>query len=163
LELFEELMGLPLHVLAVHAPVVLIPLLVTVALAYGFVPRFRAYLGWAAVTLAVLAPLSAVLAKLSGDAYRDRLYGTGELDPQLPVQVHAGLGDAAMWSSLGLGAVTLVLAAVRRGTEAGTGLWRWVAWLLTAVLTVLAVLALFYVIRVGHTGSEMTHGGRLPG
>ncbi|QSB14058.1 hypothetical protein JQS43_21360 [Natronosporangium hydrolyticum] len=160
--MFEGFQGLPLHALAVHLPVVLIPALAVMAAVYALLPRVRALVGWLVVALAVVAPLSAVVAKLSGDAYRDVMFGTAELDPDLPVQAHAGFGVLSMWSSLGLGAATLVLAAVRRGTESGSGLWRWVAWLLSAIVLVLAAVAVYYLIRVGHTGSEMSHGGRLP-
>lgn len=160
--MFEVFLGIPTHALAVHLPVVLVPLLVLVALAYALVPPLRSHLGWAAVTLAVVAPVSAVVAKLSGDAYRELLYGPQQLgSPEL--QTHAELGDLTMWSSIGLGAVTLVLAAVRRGTERGCGLWKWVAWLLSALLVVAAAIATYYLIRVGHSGSDMVHGGRVPG
>ena len=70
---FETFMGLPLHPLVIHAAVVLIPILVLVALCYALVPRLRDRIGWLAVLMAVIAPLSALGAKITGDAFRARL------------------------------------------------------------------------------------------
>src|SRR5437763_17032393 len=66
-------MGLPLHPLVIHAAVVLIPILVLVALCYALVPRLRDRIGWLAVLMAVIAPLSALGAKITRDAFRARL------------------------------------------------------------------------------------------
>lgn len=159
--MFEQFLGLPLHPLAVHAPVILVPLLVLGSLAYALVPRWRGYVGWAAITLAVLAPLSAVTANLSGNAYRDALYAGQPLAEDHPVEVHSGYGDLVMWTSIGLGAATLLLYGMRRGD--GGPVRQWLSWALTAAVVVLAAVVSFYVFQVGHSGAEMTHGHRLPG
>ncbi len=70
--MFEEIAGLPMHPLAVHAAVVFVPLLALAALAYGLVPKLRRKVGWVAVLLALVAPASAVVARLSGDAFLQR-------------------------------------------------------------------------------------------
>lgn len=160
--MFLEILGLPMHPVAVHAPVVLVPLLVLGALVYAVVPRLRGYVGWAAVLLAVAAPLSTVTAKLSGEAYRDVLYGTAPLPDDHPIEVHSGYGDLVMWTSIGLGATTLALALLRRGGGGGQ-IRQWLNWLLAGVVVVLAVLLSYYVFQVGHSGAEMVHGGRIPG
>ena len=45
--MFREFNGLPLHVLVIHAVVVLVPLLALFAIAYGVLPRWRHRLDWA--------------------------------------------------------------------------------------------------------------------
>jgi uncharacterized membrane protein len=160
---FEELLGLPMHPLVVHLPVVLVPLLVLGSLVYALVPKVRSYVGWVAVGLAVAAPLSAVVAKLSGQAYRDALYGTQQLPADNPVEIHAGYGDVLMWSSIGLGVATLALYGLRRGAGPVQPVRQWVVWVATGLVVVAAAVVAYYVFRVGHSGAEMTHGSRLPG
>lgn len=64
--MFKEILGLPAHVLVVHAVVVLVPLLALLSAAYVALPRFRARLDWAVAILAVVAPVSAFVAVESG-------------------------------------------------------------------------------------------------
>jgi uncharacterized membrane protein len=153
--MFEEFLGLPLHPLAVHAPVVLVPLLVAVALVYALVPKVRRYVGWAALLLAIGAPVSVALARSSGQAYEQRMYGAYRAPA---VVEHAAAGDRLLWSSLGLGLATLALLWVGRRSAADTHQWRGYA--VTALVVILAGAAAFYVFQAGHSGAEMTHGGR---
>lgn len=160
--MFAEFLDLPLHPLAVHAPVVLVPLLLLAALAYALVPKVRTYVGWLAALLAVAAPISAVLAKLSGDEYRATLYGPQVLPVDHAVEVHSRFGNSLMWSSLGLGVVTLGLYLLRRRADTVTGARRVAIWVVTGLVVVLAAATAYYTFRVGHSGAEMTHGGRIP-
>lgn len=158
--MLEEFAGLPLHPLVVHVPVVLVPLLVLSSLVYALVPQLRPRVGWVAVVLAVAAPASAVLARFSGEAYRDGIYPPADALPSdAPVLAHAHEGNWVMYSALALGAVTLALVFLRTG--GGLAAPRWVLWIITVVLVVLAAVASWYVFQAGHTGAEMTHGGRL--
>ncbi len=54
--MFDQINGLPVHALVVHAAVVFVPLLVLGAIAYAVVPRWRPRVGWAVVLLAIAAP-----------------------------------------------------------------------------------------------------------
>jgi hypothetical protein len=147
---FDEFAGLPLHPLAVHGAVVLVPLLVLASLGYALVPQLRSRLSWVAVLLAVVAPVAAVVAKLSGDALRE---GLG-LPLQGEVADHRDFGTVTMWTTIGLAVLTLVLVGVRRGS----GTFRARSWLVGA-LTVLVVLAagtaMVYLVRAGDLGSRM--------
>ena len=80
---FESFFGLPLHPLLVHAAVIFIPLLVIGALIYALVPQLRARIDWAVVLLAVIAPLSALFSKLSGDAFRARIVNRNLASPSI--------------------------------------------------------------------------------
>jgi uncharacterized membrane protein len=102
---FEEFLGLPLHPLAVHAAVVFVPLLALASLVYALVPRLRARVGWVAVLLAIAAPVSAVVARQSGEAFAERR--------TLPIEGdlanHHEYGTLTMWASLALGVLTVAL------------------------------------------------------
>lgn len=148
--MFEEIAGLPLHPLAVHGAVVLVPLLVLVSLAYALVPKLRGRVSWLAVGLAVIAPISAVVAKLSGDALQA---GLG-LPLQGQVADHQDFGTTTMWATIGLGGLTLGLVWVRRA-GGGSQLRTWAARALTALVVLAAVVAAVYVFRAGDLGSRM--------
>ncbi len=68
--MFDKINGMPLHPLAVHAAVVLVPLLILVTLGYALVPRLRSRLDWAVLALAVIAPIAVYVAKESGEAFK---------------------------------------------------------------------------------------------
>lgn len=155
--MFEEILGLPLHPLAVHAPIVLVPLLVVAAVVYALVPKKRGHLAWVAALLAIVAPVSAVVAKLSGDAFVDRSY-QGQLVE--PVATHADWGNLLMWLAIALGAITLALIAVRRGGAASSGPRGWIAGALTVALLLTAAGVGWLVFQTGHTGAEMVWQNR---
>ena len=53
--MFEEIGGLPLHPLVLHAAVVFVPLQVLLALGYALLPALRRATLWAVVAVSVLA------------------------------------------------------------------------------------------------------------
>lgn len=148
--MFEEIAGLPLHPLAVHAAIVFVPLLALVAGAYALVPKLRGRLTWAAVTLAVIAPASAVVTVLSGDSFQQRR----GLPLEGALADHRTLGLVTMTVTLVLAAVTLVLVWVRR-LGGGVGAARWTDRTLIVLLVVAAAVALFSIVRSGDTGARM--------
>lgn len=70
--MFTQIGGLPVHVLVVHAVVVLAPVSALLALAY-LVPRWRRAVRWPMVVTAVVAAAAAFVAKESGQHLRDAL------------------------------------------------------------------------------------------
>jgi uncharacterized membrane protein YhaH (DUF805 family) len=171
---FEEFMGVPLHPLLIHAAVVFVPLLVVASIAYAVVPFVRAYTFWAVALLALAAPGAALLAKLSGDAFRSRLIARNLVSPEIlgKVTQHQQFGNMTLWTTIGLGVITLVLVVLvrpRRRGMAGTGRSGPAASrvavpsavaVVLAVLTVGAALAsLYYVLRTGDSGAKMVWSG----
>ena len=145
-------MGLPLHPLVIHAAVVFIPLLVLVALGYALVPRLRSHLGWVAVVLAVVAPLSALAAKITGDAFRARL---ARITPNARfdlIDEHRSLGTLTLYVTIVLGLLTLALVLIRRRPA-----------VLNALLVIAIVLASaatgYYVFRSGDTAARIVWTG----
>jgi hypothetical protein len=153
---FETFFGLPLHPLVIHAAVVFIPLLIIGAVVYALLPRWRARTDWAVVLLAVIAPLSALLAKLSGDAFRARLARLHEGSPQLldRIDEHRHFGTVTLYVTIALGVVTLVAALVPRVWEKAT-----TAIPLVVVIVVLAIATGYYVFRTGDTAAHIVWQG----
>lgn len=148
--MFEEFLGLPLHPLAVHAAVVFVPLLAVAALAYALVPGLRARLGWLVALLAVIAPISAVVARLSGVEFQERRGLPLEGD----LANHENYGTITMWLAIALGVVALALVWARRaGGDSKAKMW--LAGGLTVLVAVGAVAAAVYVVLAGDLGSRI--------
>jgi len=169
--------GIPAHPLLIHAAVVFIPLLILGAIVYSAWPPFRDKITWAVVALAIIAPLSALFAKLSGENLKNELIAKKLTSPQLLVKIdqHNGYGDNTFWWTLALGILTLVLVVLTRrsaataadpsetagpsetaaasGTAARSGTGLRVAG--TVVTLVVGIVVGYYVYRTGDTGAHM--------
>lgn len=154
-------MGLPLHPLAVHAAVVLIPLLALGAAAYAVLPRFRPQLGWAVWLLAVVTPIMAIVARESGESLQEVLtkkhYPSSVLHK---VAQHADYADTLQLLSLGLGVATILLLSQVR-SKGGDRLPRWAPNVLVAVVVVLSGLNLVYSYLAGDSGAKLVWTGVL--
>jgi hypothetical protein len=165
---FEEFQGIPMHPLLVHAAVVFLPLQVLGGVAYAVLPRFRRYLGWFVVGVAVIAPGAAFIARQSGLALRERLIrnGTSDAGVLAQIQEHNDFGDMAFYTSLALGVILLALVAVqvmrtRRADDGGSGSGLTILSVILMVATLAAAGATgYYVFKTGDTGAKMTWNGR---
>jgi hypothetical protein len=150
--MFETFMGLPLHPLVIHAAVVFVPLLILVAFGYALVPGLRARLGWVGVVLAVLAPLSAFGAKLTGDAFRARL---ARIQPRAPfdkIDAHRALGTATLYWTIGLALLVLALVLVRRRPG-------WLGVVLVVAVLGVGLVTGYYVYRTGDSAAHIVWTG----
>src|SRR5690606_7944316 len=93
------ILDLPVHPFAVHAPVVLVPLLVLFGLVYLFVPPLRRLVGWVVAALTLVAPAAVYGAAFSGEQLADHLYPDGWPEA---VQEHHDLGFRLLWILIGL-------------------------------------------------------------
>jgi hypothetical protein len=154
----EEFMGVPTHPLLVHAPVVLVPLIALLAVAYALLPFVRPHTRWVLGLGALVTPIAALLAKLSGDAFFRRMQDdgtvTGGFIPTL--QNHQQLGTRAVYAAAALGIVTLALVYFVR--PAGGGGSRAVPVVLGALSVVAAGVALYYVVVTGDSGAKAVWG-----
>lgn len=160
--MFEEILGLPLHPLVVHAAVVLVPLLVVAGAVYAFVPAARGRVGWPALLLAVAAPVAAFVATESGEELQEVLVAK-KYPPEILGQVadHQAYGDRTFWFTLGLGVSTALLVAVTSGHPrvARLGLPPWVRLALGAGVAVFGVLSAVYVYLTGESGARAVWDG----
>jgi len=142
----DTVFGLPVHVLVVHAVVVLLPLASVGAVLVALLPRFsRRFAVLVVITAWVAVPL-AFLAKGSGEQFAERV--------GLP-QPHAELGDVLPFFAVALAVVLLVFWLFDRGIP-GNRRRPWWLKALAAVLIVVAGLTTWWTIRVGHSGAEAT-------
>ncbi|MGK5679343.1 DUF2231 domain-containing protein [Actinoplanes sp. URMC 104] len=156
--MFDQINGLPVHVLVLHAAVVFVPLLALGAVVYALVPRWRPRMGWALGILAIAAPVATFVAMESGEKLYDRLLGQGMSGPGKEIlDDHMGYGGRTFWFTLALGVVSLVMVVLtwRRGSgrlplagEVGGAV----------VLIVLAALSGYYVYQTGDSGATAVWG-----
>lgn len=152
--MFDTVFDLPVHVLVVHAVVVLGPLAALSALTYAAWPACRRFLRWPLLAVAVLATGAAYVATESGDELEDRLSAdpTVTMEEFARIEVHTDAGDAAYTAFLVfLGVVAVcVLWALTPKPQAPAAV-RVVAAL---ALAGVALWAGYAVVLAGHSGSE---------
>ena len=155
--MFDQINGMPVHALVIHAAVVFVPLLALTAIVYAVVPRWRPKVGWAAVLLALGAPVSTFVAMASGQELRDRMVANGMAGPPLEaIDDHMGYGQLTFFFTLGLGVVTLLMVFL---TERRTRPLPRVAGLaLTVIMVALAAVSGYYVFRTGDSGAQAVWG-----
>ncbi|MCA2213812.1 DUF2231 domain-containing protein [Jidongwangia harbinensis] len=157
--MFDQINGLPVHALVLHAAVIFVPLLAVGAVVYGLVPRWRPKIGWAVVLLAIAAPVTSLVARQSGVALFDRLKAQNSVSPagQRIIEDHMGYGTLTLVFSLILGIVSLIMvfATLRRPDHR---LPRMADLGLAAVMVVLAALSGYYVFQTGDSGATAVWG-----
>ncbi|MEU8815725.1 DUF2231 domain-containing protein [Actinoplanes sp. NPDC048796] len=155
--MFDQINGLPVHALVLHAAVVFVPLLALGAIAYALVPRWRPKLGWAVALLAVAAPVSTFVAKASGEELYDRLIGQGLSGRGKEIlDDHMSYGSRTFWFTLALGIASLVVVAL---TWRRTGRLPLIGEAVSAVvLVVLALISGYYVYKTGDSGATAVWG-----
>jgi hypothetical protein len=149
--------GMPAHPLIIHLPVILVPLVGLAALALTARPAWIDRWGIATGVFAVGAMASTFLAVGAGEAFRaDR--GGGRPDEVAKLDAHAQSGETlrilvALFAFALLGA----LWARRRGRLSGVP-----AIAARVLIAGLAIASIFFVIRTGHLGAQLTWGNSGP-
>ncbi|RRR97654.1 hypothetical protein [Glycomyces terrestris] len=177
------ILDLPLHPLAVHAPIILVGLLAILGAGYLFIPPLRQRVGWAVAVLVLLAPASAYGSIFAGQQLADYLYPDGWPDA---VRQHHDYGYWLLWTLVALIPVWFLFAGLDRGRRAAllrngdapkparsedgeapaassddpaaTGR-RIIMFVIGAIALGLLVLAAWLLFKAGHTGAEMVWGG----
>jgi uncharacterized membrane protein len=165
---FDQAFGLPLHVLVIHAVVVLVPLTVLAALVYAVLPRSRRALRWPLLAGALISLVSGYVATESGEALFHHL---GEPDF---VRSHKDNGELLLWVLVALTAVA-VLAVLVLGEQSGrptgtggrsvearlaqSGAARPIQVLVAILLVAVAVTAGVQVVRTGDSGARAVWQG----
>lgn len=141
--MFDRILGLPVHPLAVHGVVVLLPLMALVTVLIAVRRPWRDRLAWPVVVLNAGVAGMAFVAKESGEALARRMSG-------LDISAHEVWGKVVPITAIGLLLASVVLALTKRNT-------RWTPLALGLVL-VTAAAATVWTIRAGHTGAEAVWG-----
>jgi uncharacterized membrane protein len=155
---FDQVNGLPVHILVLHAAVIFVPLLAAGSIVYAFVKPWRAKTGWAVALLAIAAPISATVTKVSGTELYNRLLEQNRVSPagKEILDGHMSYGTTTMWVSIALGLVTLVLVALT--LRAGANLPKIADLALGVVIVVLAAVSVFYIFQTGDSGATAVWG-----
>jgi hypothetical protein len=144
--------GLPLHPLVIHAAVVFIPLLVLLALLYALVPRLRGRIGWLTVIMAFVAPLSALAAKLTGDAFRAQI---AQVSPHARFDLidgHRHLGTLTLYFTTALALLVLAMVLIRNKPQV-------VDILLIVLVIIMSGVSAYYVYRTGDSAARIVWPG----
>lgn len=147
--MFDTILGLPLHVLLVHAVVVLLPLVALATAWWAWRPPTDAgeRVGWAVVGANLVLTIVTWVTAQAGEALQRRLGGGVAID-------HGAMGRDLTWFALGLTAAAALLQLTRRaggsrGPSATTPAR------LSGVLVVLVAAAtVVWTVRTGHSGSS---------
>lgn len=161
--MFEEFQGIPAHPLVLHAAVVFVPLLALLAIAYALVAPIRPHTRWVLALLAVGAPVCALLAKLTGDAFFERLRSANRVTPEFvpKLEAHQDFGDLTLYASIALGIVALALVRfVPPRVAEGVAANRAVTLALQVLSVVAAGVAVYYVVRTGDSGAKAVWEGQ---
>ena len=156
--MFDQINGMPVHALVIHAAVVFVPLLALAAIVYAVVPRWRPKVGWAAVLLALGAPVATLVAMLSGEELRDRMVARGMSGPPLEaIDDHMGYGTLTFYFTLGLGVVTLLMVFLTSRRSARP-LPNAAGMALAVIVVALAAVSGYFVIMAGDSGAQAVWG-----
>jgi hypothetical protein len=157
---FDQAFGLPMHVLVIHAVVVLVPLTALAALVYAVVPRWRWVLRWPMLVGAAVSLGAGLVAKLSGEAFFE---GLGR--PPF-VADHQAQGNLLVWVLLAFLVVAVAAAFLLggpsplRGGREWPGAVRAVQVVVAVLLLVVAVGAGVQVVRTGDAGARAVWSGQ---
>ena len=141
---FDTIGGLPVHALVVHVSVVLLPLTGLGAVLSAFKPAWSRRFGIIVVLVGLLALVSTVIAKESGEKLAARV---GLPEP------HAQLGDRLPLFAALLFVLVTILWLMDRGIPGNRSRPVWV--IVVATLVVLAAIATaWWTFRVGDSGAR---------
>jgi hypothetical protein len=156
-----KILGIPAHPLIIHAAVVFIPLLVVGAIVFAVWPAVRGRIDWAVGALAVIAPLVATAAVLSGNNLRQALVGNAPTSVlAVKITQHQAYGHDTLWFTIALGVVTLAVVGYSWQVKRAGGSEAVLVRVGGAVVTVvLAAFVGYYVFRTGDSGAHMVWGG----
>lgn len=143
----DQVLGLPAHPLLVHAPLVLIPLVLAAALVLLVRPAWRERGAAPLAAFAVVVAGLAVLAAGSGEPLEHRVRETAL------VERHAELGEQLRTIAIALAALTVAWAAALRLQDRLPRASRLLA-ALPAIVVLTATLATVWDVRTGHAGAE---------
>ena len=159
--MFDQLNGMPLHPLIIHAPVFGIPLALLLAALFAF-PRTRAWARWPLGITVLGATAATFAARESGQAFSVRMgIQPGNPVGDLIVQ-HEALADQLFYIMLGYAVIAVATvflvpprveatgdgASSRKPSRGPLGL------VLLGLLLAIGAVALLWVVRVGDIGAR---------
>lgn len=158
--MFDEFFGVPLHPLAVHAPVVLLPIVAVVTLVLLVRTDWRDRFGWWVTGGLAVVVVTLLVARQSGAEAKEAGFVSG---PLFERNDHEALGNQTfviglVWLALFAGLVyrdRMVRRTETSSLSAAVLARRDPAVLvLSALSAIAAIVATIWLIRTGHAGAE---------
>jgi hypothetical protein len=156
--MFNEVFGLPLHVLVNHAVVVLVPVTAVGAIVFAVIPRWRWRLRWPLVVCASACLVTGFVAKESGQDFFDSL---GK--PSVALE-HRDLAYVLVWILLVFFVLSVIAALLLGGPNPlpGSrdirGAAKPVQLIVSVLLVIVALAAGVQVVRTGDAGARAVWG-----
>jgi hypothetical protein len=145
--MFDTIFGLPVHVLVIHATVVLLPTAAIASIVVMARPAWRTrFAGWVALLNVAMLVLTFVTVR-SGLALFDRL---GQLESVIR---HRDLGNILLWMVVALAVASGLVWLVQRAGQTV------LATALAAVVALLGGATAVQTVLVGHSGSTAVWRG----
>ena len=153
---FDEFFGVPTHPLAVHAPVVLVPIAAVVAVVLAIKSDWRVRVGWLMPAAVLVLVALLFVAKESGESAKeaDNIFGD--------IAEHEDLANATFVLAIVWFVLTLAVA-IRdwmngrdqpASAGAAVGSRDTIALVLSVLAAIAAVVTTIWLIRTGHAGAE---------
>ena len=146
----EMLFGLPTHPLLVHFPIVAVPAFALLALWWSARPWFDGRATGGLAVFGLVTAIATFFAAKSGEALAE-LLNSGEA-----IDKHRELGETLRVIVIFQAGVVISMMAV--ATRPSIGSNHRVAMVLRALAAISSILALIWVVRVGHEGASRTWG-----
>lgn len=144
----NDLSGLPLHPLVVHATVVIIPLAALTAILFAVWPRFRAWAGPLPAALSLVGLVLVPLSTSTGEALEKHTAASALLER------HTRLADGLLPWMIGLVVLSLAGYALHRRSTSGHSVARAVTVAVAVLAIVASVGTSVQVVRIGHAGAQ---------
>ncbi|MFV0427250.1 MAG: DUF2231 domain-containing protein [Beutenbergiaceae bacterium] len=163
--MFDQFLGLPMHILVLHAVVVLGPLAALCAIAYVLRPAWRWYLKWPTLALAVVTGVAGFVTGQSGEALQQQMLANGLSGELLQmVEAHAQVGKASAIIGIIFMLVTVAIVwwALPASHRAGNTPTRPTSPLTVVAggIEILLALGLITIIAItGHLGASAAWSG----
>lgn len=162
--MFERFGDLPLHVLVIHAAVLVLPVTALVAIVFALVPKWRWLLRWPTLLLALASLALAFVARESGEALVAAIP-----DLEKAVALHEERGKLLFWFVLIFLAVAIAAflllggpSQLASGKGAKATKSRPLELVVSAAVVVVGVLVIWQTIRTGDAGAKAVWDGILP-
>lgn len=158
--MFDYILGLPMHVLVIHAVVVLVPLSTFIAIAYVVRPGWRRLLRWPTAVGALASGVGAFVAAESGVALQRRVtQARGDTTNFDLLAEHTLWGDRAKLFCLAFMVLTLVALWFARPPAEESPRGHAFDVLVGTLVVLSALAALVTVVKAGHAGSAVVWEG----
>jgi uncharacterized membrane protein len=148
--MFTEINGLPIHPLAVHGAVVLVPLAALMGVLFA-IPRTRAWSRWPLLLVSIGAVGAVFVARESGFKLKDHLAATGHLADL--VETHQSRAKVLFILVIIFALVAIAAFVLTRTSDVS----RAVSTTLSVLLVVGAGAIAFQTYRVGELGSKIVY------